>query len=157
MASGTSSSTLMPANSSAAYPSRASAAGLLSTMRPSEPTRSMASGNAAKIERKTLRSSKPESDSGGACSRRMAFSVLGDFGHEHVARAAHRLDQFRPLGVRLHLAAQAPDLHVDRAVEGPGVAAARLFEQEVAREDAAGVAHQHAQQVELAGGQDDLD
>ncbi len=54
------------------------------------------------------------------------------------------------VGVGLDLAAQAADLHVDRAVEQAGGAAAGVLEQEVAREHAARVVHEHAQQVELA-------
>src|SRR5205085_12297267 len=59
----------------------------------------------------------------------------------------------RIVRVRFELLAQAAHLHVDRAVEGPGLAAARLLEQEVAREHPARMLRERAQQVELAGGE----
>ena len=72
--------------------------------------------------------------------------------NQDVARPAHRLDDLRVIGVGFELLAQAADLHVDRAVEGPGRAAARVLDQEVARQHPAGMTGEHAQQLVLAGG-----
>lgn len=44
----------------------------------------------------------------------------------------------------------APDLDIDGAVEGPGVAATGVLEQEIPRQDAARVRRQRVQQVEFA-------
>src|SRR5207248_2569403 len=74
----------------------------------------------------------------------------------HIASAAHRLDQLRAPGIDLELFAQAPDLHVDRAIEGRRLAAACVLEQEVARQHASRVAHEGAQQIELPAGETHL-
>jgi len=78
---------------------------------------------------------------------------MGNGRHEDVAPAPNRLDELRIVGVGLDLLAQPADLHVDRAIEGRRLAAACLLEQEVARQHAAGVSREGAQEVELAAGQ----
>ena len=79
-----------------------------------------------------------------------ALQPVVDRRDQDVAGAAHRLDDLRVVDVRLELLAQAADLDVDRAVERAGLAAARLLEQEVARQHAAGMLDERRQQAELA-------
>src|SRR5436190_7425063 len=80
-------------------------------------------------------------------------SLRRDRRHQDVAGAAHGLDDLRLVAVLLDLLAQPPDLDVDRAVERPRLAAARVLEQEVAREDAASVLDEHREKLELAAGE----
>src|SRR4051794_9883942 len=83
----------------------------------------------------------------------MALSERRDRGDQDVARAAYRLDQLRILAVVVELAPQPADLHVDRAVERPGLATSCVLEQEVTRQDAPAMRDERMQQVELAGAQ----
>jgi hypothetical protein len=74
---------------------------------------------------------------------------------EQVALAAHRLDARRVFRVVAELAAQARDARIDRAVEAVETDAAQFLQQVVARQDAAGVACEQPEQVELGGRQVD--
>jgi hypothetical protein len=74
---------------------------------------------------------------------------------EQVALAAYRLDPRWVLGVVTELAAQTRDARVDRAVEPVETDAAQFLQQVVARQDAAGVAREQPEQVELGGRQVD--
>src|SRR5688500_8819389 len=69
---------------------------------------------------------------------------------EEIAGAALGADVARLGGVFLDLAAQAHDLHVDRAVVDLVVVQPRKVEQLVAREDALRRAEQHDEQAEFA-------
>src|SRR5262249_3966925 len=79
-----------------------------------------------------------------------------DGGGEDVAGAAHGLDDGGARGIRLKLAAQAPDLYVDGAVEGPGLAVAGEIEQPVAAQHLVGVVDEGGEEIELAGGEPHL-
>src|SRR5438105_12363950 len=68
---------------------------------------------------------------------------------EQIADAALGADELRLLRVRLDLAAQAQDQHVDRAVEHLGLEAARLLEQLVAGPDALRLAHEGFEEAVL--------
>mmetsp|Transcript_16163 Transcript_16163/g.30510 ORF Transcript_16163/g.30510 Transcript_16163/m.30510 type:complete len:366 (-) Transcript_16163:133-1230(-) len=70
-------------------------------------------------------------------------------GREHIARAAHGLDEGRLLAVVLQALAQAADLHVQRAVQGPEVAAAGDLGEAAAVQHLAGVFHQQLEQLEV--------
>src|SRR5689334_21347112 len=74
---------------------------------------------------------------------------------EHVPGAADRVQQAR-LAARLELAAQVGDEDLDGVRRREGVVAPHLFEQPLARDDDALVAHQVLEQFELALGQLDL-
>jgi hypothetical protein len=69
---------------------------------------------------------------------------------QHVAAAAHGLDQLGVAAVILQLAAQAADGDVDGAVERPGLAAAQQVQQHVAGQHPVGALHQGDQQVVFA-------
>src|SRR5690606_32950083 len=73
-------------------------------------------------------------------------------GHEHVAQAPHGLDEHRFGRIRLDQLAQAGNLHVQAAVEGFVLAAARQFHELVARQGNLGMAGEHLQDGEFAGG-----
>ena len=66
-----------------------------------------------------------------------------------VAAVRHSDDQGRALGIRLDLAAQPDDLHVDAAVVGLGVTPRQKLQQLVAGQHPSGPPHEHAQQAEL--------
>src|SRR5205823_988181 len=68
---------------------------------------------------------------------------------EAVAHAAHGEDQLRLGGVALELLPQMAHVHVDRARIAVVGAAPERLEQRLATEDAARVAGQRAQQLEL--------
>ena len=92
-----------------------------------------------KSERNTLPSSMPDGRPGmgsrpGRKGGVFPESVIGNGRYQDVARAAHRLDELRVVHIGLDLLAQPADLNVDRAVEGRGLAAACLLEQEIARQ-----------------------
>src|SRR5688572_5465494 len=74
-------------------------------------------------------------------------------GGEAVATAPYGLDQLRIAAVGFHLAAQAADLVVDRAVEQVRLAALDHVEQAVAVEHLARMVEERAQQPELGRGQ----
>jgi hypothetical protein len=75
---------------------------------------------------------------------------------QHVAAAAHGLDQLRLAAVILELAAQAADGDVDRAVERPSLAPAQQVQQHVARQHPVRPFHQGQQQVIFTAGQRDF-
>ena len=83
----------------------------------------------------------------------MNVSAASTGRHENVPRAAYRLDDLRVLGIGFDLPAQPADQDVDRAVERGGIAAACLFEQEVAGQHPSRIAGEDVQKVEFAGGQ----
>ena len=66
-----------------------------------------------------------------------------------VAAVRHSDYQGRALGIRLDLAAQADDLHVDAAVVGLGVTPRQKLQQLVAGQHPSGPPHEHAEQAEL--------
>ena len=72
---------------------------------------------------------------------------------EDVARAAHRQDAARLLGIVLDGGADADDMDVDRAVEGLELLALQQVHQRIARQHAAGALGQRQQQGELVGGE----
>src|SRR5512142_218747 len=92
-----------PSSSASAKPNRRCTCGLARTMRPVRSTTIIASGAVSKSSRNILR----------------PLHARG----EHVAGAAHRLDQLGPGRVVFDLAAQPADLHVDRAIVGTRFAA----------------------------------
>ena len=73
-----------------------------------------------------------------------AASAAAHRRHQDVAGAADRLDDPRIVDIRLELLAQPPDLDVDGPVERRRLAPAGLLEQEVARQDAAGMGDEDA-------------
>jgi hypothetical protein len=75
---------------------------------------------------------------------------------QHVAEAAHGLEQAGRARVVAELGAQARDLHVDGAVEGVLGAALGQIEELLARERAPGPLGEHAQEGELVAGQAQL-
>jgi hypothetical protein len=68
---------------------------------------------------------------------------------EQIALAAHGLDARGVFRVVTELAAQPRDARIDRSVEAVETDATQFLEQIVARQDAAGVAGEQPQQVEL--------
>src|SRR3954470_4261038 len=70
--------------------------------------------------------------------------------HEVVAHAAHGADQARAVA---ELLADGGEVHVDRAVEARERAAERLLGDLVLADHAAGVPHQHFEDVELDAGE----
>src|SRR6202008_159908 len=71
-------------------------------------------------------------------------------GAEAVPRAAYRVDQAVVAG-RLERLAQAPDVHVDRALLHEPLVAPDMVEQLRTGIDAPGVSHEEMQQAELGG------
>src|ERR1700761_737297 len=94
----------------------------------------------------TSSASRPNSESMG---RRMLFAV----GHEHVAAAAHSLNEARCGRISFENAAQTPDLHVDAAVGAVVFRTVQQFEQALARKRAHGVIDENLQQREFAARQ----
>src|SRR5580765_6360857 len=82
------------------------------------------------------------------CSQRSAHGL--DHRGEDVSGAPLRADELRLRALRLDLAAQAADLHVDRAVVDLVVVQARQLEQLLARQHALRGREEGDQQVELA-------
>ena len=86
-----------------------------------------------------------------------AVSAIGrdaaDVGGEAVAAAPHGLDQLRIAAVDFHLAPQAADLVVDRAVEQVRLAALHHVEQAVAVEHLARMGQEGDEQAELGRGE----
>src|SRR5262245_66287611 len=72
---------------------------------------------------------------------------------EPVAEAAHGLYESGAAGVVAELLPQPRDEHVDRAVVGLPVEAARGLQDAVAGEDAPAVPHEEREQLELGGGE----
>src|SRR6266567_972740 len=71
---------------------------------------------------------------------------------QRIADAAHGVDQAR-LALRLGLATEVADVHLERVGGGREVEAPDLLEDLRARQHLAGVAHQQFEQVELGAGQ----
>src|SRR5664279_2268361 len=90
-----------------------------------------------------------------ACGRDHRSSG-GAVRHEDVADAPHRLDVARLRRVGLDHLPEARDLHVEAAVEGLELAAARELRELVARQRLARMSHQCLQHRELAGREGDL-
>src|SRR5262245_21422420 len=72
---------------------------------------------------------------------------------EPVADAPHGLDEGGMAGIVAELLAEPGDEHVDRAVVGLPVEAARGLQDAVAGEDAPAVPHEEREQLELGGGE----
>src|ERR1041385_887097 len=75
---------------------------------------------------------------------------------EAISRAADGADETRALRVVAELLPQPADQHVDGAVVRVPVDAASLVHDAVARERAAAVAHQEAEELELGAGEIEL-
>ena len=104
---------------------------------------------------------------GVRCGRLWGGGRFSQHGHRHsrrpfhlggklVAAASNRDDQAWMFGVRLDLAPQAGDLHVDAAVEAVGVAPGQHLQQPLTRQHPAGALRQGQQQRELARRQRDI-
>src|SRR5450755_7680 len=93
----------------------------------------------------------PAAGSEGACC--VTGSCRSDGRNEDVPRATHRFDDLRILGIDLQLLAKSSHLDIDGAVEWSGFASPRLLQQEIARQHAAGMAHEGDQKFKLARGQ----
>ena len=76
-----------------------------------------------------------------------------DLGRQHVAFAAHGLDEARLARIVAEAMAQAAHLHVDAAVERVGLAALREIDELVAVEHAIRVLEEDAQQPVLGAGE----
>src|SRR5690349_7457635 len=77
---------------------------------------------------------RPSSEAGHSRTGQRLRTRHADVGREHVAGAAHGLDQRGLLAVVVQAQAQAADLHVERAVERAGIATARFLAQHAAVE-----------------------
>src|SRR5690606_16488090 len=95
-------------------------------VRPNSPSRTK---EARVVEELRQRKSKRDADLRSAGAEPSAAAI----GHEDVAQAPHGLDEHRFGRIRLDQLAQARDLHVETAVEGFVLAAARQFHELVAR------------------------
>src|SRR5881227_197162 len=82
-------------------------------------------------------------------------SACGVLRAKDVARSPDRVQEAR-LPLRLELAPQVGDEHLDRVGGGEGVVAPHLVEQALARDHDALVAHQVLEQLELALGELDV-
>src|SRR5436305_1515630 len=91
---------------------------------------------------------------GAAIERDARGSATVDIDDEHIAFVAHGTDQL-VIPVARELAAEAADLHVDRAVEMLGIHPARQIEQLIAGHHPARMLDEGEQQAELAVGQVD--
>src|SRR5471030_2124424 len=88
------------------------------------------------------------------CDARLSMRDA-DIGREHVAGAAHGLDQGRLLAVVVEAQAQTADLHVQRAVQRAGVAAPGFLAQHAAVQDYARMFDEVLQQLEVQSRQRD--
>src|SRR4051812_42615722 len=95
----------------------------------------------------------PQSRSDQSMALRAGYHL--DHGREHITTGTHRLDRGGILRVRLDLAADAADQHVDGALERSGAAALRQVEQAVARQHATGPLAERAKQIEFGAGHRD--
>src|SRR5215207_6641849 len=99
-----------PASSAAPWPKRRSICEFTITMRPAALMTSMPSGAVSNSARKLGGASRPAKRLGSLIAR---SSWRRHGSREHVARAAHRLDERGALGIFFDLAAQASHLYVD--------------------------------------------
>src|SRR5690606_31482930 len=81
------------------------------------------------------------------------WGMAGSVGHELVAAPAHRLDPGTAVAAAAELLPDAAHMHVDAAVEPAGLAPQRLAREHLLADDAAGMAREHGQYLELGAGQ----
>jgi hypothetical protein len=116
------------------------------------PPRSVCATSSA--SRPTAASARAGSSEGsGASAVSCDRARAADVGGEAIAAAPHGLDQLGIAAVGFHLAPQAADLVVDRAVEQVRLAALDHVEQPVAVEHLARMAEERDEQAELGRGQ----
>src|SRR5688572_911600 len=104
----------------------------------------------AALKKKTGSATAPRAASASSVFRETAFNQYArsrlSIGAEAVAGAAHRVDEAVVAG-GLERLAQAPDVHVDRALLDEHVVAPHVIEELRAGVDALWVGHQEVQQA----------